>query len=97
LCDLGASSVVAHIVIQFQGGFVGQDALVELGQNFDGLVELARLDDIHDTNSPQTFTLSTASSSTEPAGRFLKITFPSSTDFYGRVTIYSLQVYGHKR
>ena len=27
-------------------------------------------------------------------GRLLKVSFPASSDFYGRITIYKLEVYG---
>jgi hypothetical protein len=44
-----------------------------------------------DNNDKQTFSVNNEANR---VSRYLKIIFPSSTDFYGRVTIYSLQVYG---
>ncbi len=32
----------------------------------------------------------------ETTTQFLSIIFPSSTDFYGRVTVYSLEVFGEE-
>jgi hypothetical protein len=50
---------------------------------------LHTLDCIEDTNNSQEFIFSN-----EMPSRFLKITFNSSTDFYGRITIYDLKIFG---
>lgn len=65
-------------------GFVGQDCEVKCGGS---LKEMDAVEIIYpeDTNDCQEFLI-------QCSGRCLSIMFPSSTDFYGRVTIYSLQV-----
>lgn len=52
-----------------------------------GLV--ARLDVIEDCNDMQVFPVQS-----EVEGRYVKITFASSSDFYGRVTVYRMEVRG---
>jgi hypothetical protein len=63
---------------------VGQDCEVKCGQS---LKEMQDVDIIYpdDVNDLQEFPV-------QCTGRCLSIIFPSSSDFYGRVTIYSLQV-----
>lgn len=63
-----------------------------MGDSINSLTKLNHHLDTLDINDKQCFPL------TEPAeGRVFKITFGSSTDFYGRVTIYSFEVYGCER
>lgn len=71
-------------------GFVGQDCEILCGPNPD---TLSHLDIIypHDSNDRQEFDISSFSSSLEDT-RCIQFIFPSSTDFYGRVIIYSLEV-----
>ena len=88
---LSAGVTIEKIDITFQGGFVGQEALIEVGESLDSLIEVQTLYNILDNNDKQCFPLASS-----PTGRYLKITFPTSTDFYGRVTIYDMEVYGQK-
>jgi hypothetical protein len=75
---------IKQIVIQFQGGFVGQDCFVEAGDPLE-LVENFYPEDI---NNPQTFTLS------KPiCAKHVKLVFPKSSDFFGRIIIYSLELH----
>ena len=89
LLDFVDNVSITNISITFQGGFVGQDAVVELGHSIDSLCGISILHSIEDSNDQQIFPLSSTAQ-----GRFFKLTFPSSTDFYGRVTIYNLEVFG---
>ena len=73
----------------FQGGFVGQNGTLEVGFTLETLQRAADLDCFEDSNDFQDAVLEKPST-----GRFLKINFNSSTDFYGRVTVYSLEVRG---
>lgn len=83
------------IAFTFQGGFVGQEANIEIGETSTATMEpVLTIYSILDNNNLQKFSLIPNSDTSSRKGRYLKITFPSSTDFYGRVTIYSLQVYG---
>jgi hypothetical protein len=71
------------INITFQGGFVGREMLV-----FDAAgVEISRYFP-QDTNRPQEFLLTQQHPTTS-----LRIVFNKSTDFYGRVTIYNLEIF----
>jgi hypothetical protein len=63
----------------------------------DSLHLLSRLNDIEDSNDVQTFTMyDEQSKQTHPDewNRYLRINFASSTDFYGRITIYNLEIHG---
>jgi hypothetical protein len=79
----------------FQGGFVGQDALVETGcLSSTSLQPLVTIYGLMDNNDRQSFSLAPCDGTAAKPCRYMKISFPSSTDFYGRVTVYSLQVFG---
>lgn len=77
---------LVHVCINLcrNTGFVGQDCEVKCGESLKEMepVEIIYPEDINDC---QEFPL-------QCTGRCLSIIFPSSTDFYGRITIYSLQV-----
>lgn len=59
----------------------------------DSLVEIKRLEVIDDCNDSQEFRISEETSPREFC-RYMKLVFGSSTDFYGRVTIYNMEIYG---
>ena len=95
--DFGKDVVVTDLHVMFQGGFSGADAIVQVGSSLNALETLASSMDIADSNDLQTFSLQVASDSNSSAlrrGRYVQVTFPSSTDFYGRVTIYQLELDG---
>lgn len=87
--DFNRQVKAEYVTMMFQGGFVGQDGFVEVGDSLDLLKKVSVLDDIKDCNDQQQFAIEDST-----ASRYLKITFDTSTDFYGRVTLYSLDVYG---
>jgi len=95
----GAETVtVKAINIMFQGGFVGSDGVVEMGASKDSLVQVCVLDHIHsieDSNELQKWDIPALAPTLETC-KFLRIRFPASTDFYGRVTIYRMEVHGHR-
>ncbi|KAH7886248.1 galactose-binding domain-like protein [Phlebopus sp. FC_14] len=79
-----------RMILTFQGGFVGTQCAVEVALSPEKPVWVT-LAHIHpeDVNRRQEFEL--------PDGeeiRCLKIIFESSSDFFGRVTLYELQVEG---
>jgi hypothetical protein len=76
--------------IQFQAGFVGEELQVfwQDGSAWKSLVE-AEVDDDHDV---QIFSLLETSSGIQT--KALKLVFDECTDFYGRVTVYRLEVRG---
>jgi hypothetical protein len=77
--------------LSFQGGFVGKTC-VALGSTEstpnDYSINIGQFYP-EDINSSQTFSFD----ATEPLKR-LKIIFEESTDFYGRITVYKLDVIG---
>jgi antirestriction protein len=63
----------------------------------DSLHLLSRLNDIEDSNDVQTFMMYdelSKETSYDEWNRYLRINFASSTDFYGRITIYNLEIHG---
>ncbi|XP_054278829.1 nuclear receptor 2C2-associated protein-like [Macrosteles quadrilineatus] len=70
------------LVIQFQGGFCGKDCQIEI-QKSDGEECVVKFYP-EDVNTIQEFPL-------EPVtAKRVRIVFTSSTDFFGRIVIYSL-------
>lgn len=93
LLEFASRVAVSRVRIMFQGGFVGQDAVVEVGEK-DSLAIVATLQTIEDCNRMQSFDIISEGPEVARGGRYVKITFPTSTDFYGRVTIYKLELEG---
>ncbi|KAI8089139.1 galactose-binding domain-like protein [Halteromyces radiatus] len=93
LIDFGTPATVTDIILTFQGGFVGKTC-VALGstadQPNDYSVHLATFYP-QDINPMQTFPI--PNNNNVPIQR-LKLIFEESTDFYGRITIYKLDVLG---
>eukprot|EP01038_Epipyxis_sp_PR26KG_P014365 gene14365-19267_t len=72
--------VSIHLLkIMFQGGFVGQECVIEVGDNVSSLLPIHQLDVIEDSNEMQSFPITSCPS----LHRFMKIIFNQSTDFYG--------------
>ncbi|KAI8882630.1 galactose-binding like protein [Backusella circina FSU 941] len=91
LLDFASPVSIESIALTFQGGFVGKTCMalgsVECSPN-DYSINLGNFYP-EDINSAQTFNFN----ATEPLKR-LKIIFEESTDFYGRITVYKLDVIG---
>ncbi|XP_041369062.1 nuclear receptor 2C2-associated protein-like [Gigantopelta aegis] len=89
ILDLGKTLHITEIHIQFQGGFAGKECWVE-GSTSDS--NFKKITSIYpeDINSKQIFRMPEDASPIE----CVKIVFNSSTDFYGRVTIYCVDVIG---
>jgi len=82
--------IINELQIKFQGGFVGQDCYVELDKEVEsGHKNVPFYPE--DINSLQKFDISNS----YPVSH-LKIVFGKSTDFFGRVTIYTLDLLGNK-
>lgn len=84
---------VTTIIAQFQGGFCGADnTVVEVPQG-EGSSEwhTAHSWPLEDIGTPQTLHLAEPLTTTS-----LRLTFPSSTDFFGRIIMYKLDVLGKK-
>ncbi|XP_021919186.1 nuclear receptor 2C2-associated protein isoform X2 [Zootermopsis nevadensis] len=72
--------------IQFQGGFVGRDCHLEAGFE-DGSLEIVEHFYPEDINSLQIFKLKKPISA-----KHLRFVFKGSTDFFGRIVIYKLEI-----
>jgi hypothetical protein len=107
--DFGRRVKAQQLVMTFQGGFVGQDGIVSVGDSPGALFAVCVLEDIQDVNDRQTFDIPAKAeiendaeagggsiSSNANEGRYLKILFKSTTDFFGRVTLYDLDVVGEE-
>lgn len=89
LLDFAQEVEVSKISLTFQGGFVGKKCVVlgsvkESANDYNIQLGTFYPDDV---NSTQVFPVP----STQPLKR-MKIIFEESTDFYGRITIYKLDV-----
>ena len=84
--------LVSKLEIRFQGGFCGKDAATSI--IFDDTDKVS----IHpeDSNKLQQFEFSAddPNSFKDTKCSKLKIVFEGSTDFYGRVIVYSIDIYG---
>lgn len=80
---------ITELQIQFQGGFVGKECWLEGGNTKDSLEKLS---DFYpdDVNSLQKFQFCI-----DYPVSAARIIFKTSTDFFGRITIYKLDVIGH--
>ncbi|ESO13231.1 hypothetical protein HELRODRAFT_188174 [Helobdella robusta] len=89
--------LISELVLKFQGGFVGKDCLL-LGQQQttnDDTIEWKEIMEFFpkDISSEQIFNCKESGNQLEPVKK-LKIVFQSSFDFFGRVTIYKLDIIG---
>ncbi|XP_014678117.1 PREDICTED: nuclear receptor 2C2-associated protein-like [Priapulus caudatus] len=80
--------LIARLCVRFQGGFAGRECHLEGG---DSPQTLRRLADFYpeDVNALQTFDVRAQ----QPVS-VARLVFASSTDFYGRVVVYSLDLLG---
>jgi len=93
--------IVKEIRAQFQGGFAAEECTLHVAKmsvsNPGEKVEWNELSGIfmepEDSNEMQRFDL-TEESDDNRICELLKISFQSSTDFYGRVTLYKLELWG---
>jgi hypothetical protein len=86
----GRSCILGEIRIQFQAGFVAQQCQIQL-QMEDGSWkedgdDAIELEDVHDFQS--------ISIQSRLPCKAIKLIFQDFTDFYGRVIVYQLQVWG---
>ncbi|XP_076444326.1 nuclear receptor 2C2-associated protein-like [Babylonia areolata] len=91
--EFDAAVKVSEVHIQFQGGFVGKECWVECkdcGSSGDKR-SLVKVTDIYpeDVNSVQRFPMECPEPTTA-----LRIIFNTSTDFFGRIIIYKLDILG---
>ena len=81
---------IQELHIKFQGGFVGKDCYIE---DLSDDQEPKQIFSFYpeDVNSEQVFQLSESCSVKK-----VKLVFSTSTDFFGRITIYKMDVIGEK-
>ena len=94
IIEFGRAVEPVELRIQFQAGFVAEKLQVLSQQQQDStwrpIIEL-EVDDDHDL---QVFTLDSSGSTV--GTNALKLVFDECTDFYGRVTVYQLQIWGYE-
>ena len=83
-----------HLSITFQGGFAGTKCAVEILPQ-SGAQEWQPYTYIfpEDVNRKQTFELA-LSETTDAGVAGMRLVFEESSDFFGRVTVYDLQLHG---
>lgn len=98
--------IVNEMRLQYQGGFAGMDCIVYKKkrctageQNNDDDEEWEEFDELFvdpiDSNEIQTFPIERdANETNDESCTALRIEFGKSTDFYGRIVVYSLEVWG---
>mmetsp|Transcript_27130 Transcript_27130/g.38160 ORF Transcript_27130/g.38160 Transcript_27130/m.38160 type:complete len:170 (-) Transcript_27130:405-914(-) len=93
--DFGRTVQVKRIELQYQAGFVGEMVDVSIITNNHGqedggdeevVLEEEELEDSHDIQTLEMDSLQTCNG--------IKLTFDEFSDFYGRVTIYRIRVWG---
>ncbi len=67
--------------------------MIEVGDDLQNLTIVEKWETIRDNNDIQKRDLPPST----PSGRYLKLTFEASTDFYGRITIYSMEIFGERQ
>ncbi|TPX60399.1 hypothetical protein PhCBS80983_g01834 [Powellomyces hirtus] len=95
--DFGSAVKVQALHFMFQGGFTGKECEI-VGVNNEGADDVwEKVVDFYpeDQNHLQVFPLPTDVAAAKSWKR-LRIVFKNSTDFYGRVTVYRLDVLGER-
>lgn len=93
--DFAEAKRVKEIRIRFQGGFVGEDCQFQAARNGSDFETIAPFYP-EDSNKLQSFPIAASTAGADPEEEFSKfrILFGSSTDFFGRITIYTLDIIG---
>ncbi|KAL9987163.1 hypothetical protein ACROYT_G001421 [Oculina patagonica] len=88
ILEFPEETCVKEIQIQFQGGFVGKECCLEGGPSSNSLTPFFEFypDDL---NTLQIFPITSSRRL-----KVLKLVFKSSTDLFGRITVYKLDVLG---
>ncbi len=80
---------IHQLIIQFQGGFTAKPMIISIGTNNNKqYIHNSTVQPI-DSNNTQQFTLDNANNVNN-----IKLDFPDSTDLFGRICIYKLDIIG---
>lgn len=79
--------VVEEVHVKFQGGFTGKTCILQAGNSIEDLRDLCTFYP-EDISSKQIFRIQNDSTCT-----LYKMVLKNSSDFFGRITIYSLQLF----
>ncbi len=92
ILDFGRLVEPQELRIQFQAGFISEQLQLfwQDESSWKSLVEV----EVEDDHDLQTFSLLDVIKMTSVQTRALKLVFDDCTDFYGRVTVYQLQIWG---
>lgn len=92
--EFGRPVQVASLKIEFQAGFIAEICHVQLKQASGDWIDVEELEPV-DNHDFQEFALNAnGDNKNDLTGTALKLVFEEFTDFYGRVTIYRLEVWG---
>ncbi|KAF9125949.1 Nuclear receptor 2C2-associated protein [Mortierella sp. 14UC] len=90
--DFGRRVSISAFQLMFQGGFVGKTCQVLAWTDSNEFVDMMRFYP-EDINPLQTFPVAEADKEKALTSR-VKLVFESSTDFFGRITVYKLDILG---
>lgn len=92
-----APAIPKQVQVTFQGGFVGTSCTVEIAQGIDK-PEWKPWTKIYpeDVNRKQIFDLPSERLPDADGVQNMKLVFEESSDFFGRITVYDLQLVGKK-
>lgn len=94
ILNFNRSVIVKEIILQFQGGFVGENCNINIANDLklinDSTNIIASELSLEDNNESQSFKLDENNIS----GKYMKIIFNNITDMFGRITMYRLNVKG---
>lgn len=94
--DFGRVVQPISVAIQFQAGFVGEKLTIsKLDSNTEDWAQLADFE-VEDDHEFQSFSLGNVDRADSTTTTALKLVFDECTDFYGRITVYKLQVWGRE-
>ena len=83
---------IEELCVQFQAGFAAEELTVHIKTKKDGSSQWSKVEELEadDDHELQSFPLSLM----DEEATAIKIVFDETTDFYGRVIVYQLQVWG---
>ncbi|GAB1600817.1 nuclear receptor 2C2-associated protein-like [Argonauta hians] len=93
LVDLGTQAKIQQVAISFQGGFAGKDCWLETSPSVSSN-ELKYCCNIYPEDKTTLQFVHIFPIKESPTAQLIKIIFNTSTDFYGRIIVYKLDIIG---